>query len=139
MQYPRRKMLEHHQMWTDRNSASATWYRQATNMIPHCIDKSTTRSAAVIIHRLRLGYRCTWEIVERNERACRHCDEETNEPLLHYLLVCEHTAALRRAVGQVVYDPALPDAREKAASMAYGILQNIEAHIGTLMRYVPPR
>ena len=139
MQYPKRKMLAHHQLWTDRNSMSATWYRRATNMIPHCLDKSTTRMAAVIIHRLRLGYRCTWEIVERVQRACAHCNEETEEPLLHYLLVCEHTAGLRRAAGQVVYDPALPDARDKAASMAQKILENIEVHINTLIEYMPPR
>ena len=51
-QYPYKSLIEHHQMWTDYNSYSATWYRHATKMIPHAIDKATCREVAVIIHRL---------------------------------------------------------------------------------------
>ena len=34
-EYERKSMMENHQMWTDQNKRSATWYRQATKMNSH--------------------------------------------------------------------------------------------------------
>ena len=68
-EYEKKSLIENHQMWTDNNARFATWYRQATHMNPHPIAQSTTRNLQTIIHRLRLGYRCTWEIVNQEERV----------------------------------------------------------------------
>ena len=40
----KKSQIENHQMWTDKNARSATWYRQATHVNPHPIVKSTTRN-----------------------------------------------------------------------------------------------
>jgi len=47
-----------------------------------------TRSNATILHRLRLGYRCHWEIAERFPKECQRCHAIVEEPLLHYVLCC---------------------------------------------------
>lgn len=39
-----------------------------------------------VIHRLRLGYRCNWEINVCVPKACDHC--YLVEELLHYILEC---------------------------------------------------
>ena len=64
----KKSQIENHQMWRDNNARSVTWYRQATYMNSHPIVKSTTRNLQTIIHFLRLGYKCRWEIVYPEER-----------------------------------------------------------------------
>ena len=73
-------------------SHSANWYLRATDLKPHNITKNTPRELAVVIHRLRLGYRANWQIIEGAQRPCKHCEEETDFPLLHYPLACPSTA-----------------------------------------------
>ena len=51
-EYEKKSQTENHQMWTDNNARSATWYQQATHMNPHPIVKSTTRNLQTIIHHL---------------------------------------------------------------------------------------
>lgn len=55
--------------------------------IHHHLSPEPLLEQAIIIHRLRLGYRCSWEIAERIPRECKYC-EITSEPLLQYLLTC---------------------------------------------------
>ena len=126
-------------MWTDNKARSATWYRQATHMKPHPIVKLTTRNLQTIIHRLRLGYRCTWEIVNPEERECNYCEKVTEDPLLHYLLECEATDDLRRNVGKPQHDANMPDATEKATEMVYSIIGKIKETKTMLLEYPPPR
>ena len=125
-EYEKKSQIENHQMWTDNNARSVTWYQQATHMNPHPIVNSTTRNLLTIIHRLRLGYRCTWEIVNQEEMECNYCEQVTEEPLLHYLLKCEATDDLRRTVRKWPHDANMPDATEKATEMVFSNIEKIE-------------
>lgn len=63
-----------HQVWVHAGSTSAKWYRIVTNDCQITISKSVSRRKAVIIHRLRLGCRCNWEIRYRVPKAiCVFC------------------------------------------------------------------
>ena len=79
----RKSLKDNVNYWVDQNSRSAQWYHKVSDMLPAAIDKHTPRKIAVIIHRLRLGYRSTWEINTEINRPCTHCDSDTNKPLLH--------------------------------------------------------
>ncbi len=43
------------------------------------------------IYRLRLGYRCNWEIARTSKKECTSCSRSTYHPLLHYIPECEIT------------------------------------------------
>ena len=101
-------------MWTDNNARSATWYQQATHTNPHPIIKSMARNLQTIIHHLRLGYKCTWEIVNPEERECKYCEQVTEEPLLYYLLKYEKRDDLRQTIRKPPHDANMPDATENA-------------------------
>ena len=77
--------MEDIQNWVNQNSPSARWYHMTSDLQPPPIDKYTPRSLAVIIHRLRLGYKASWEIVDGIYRPCQHCHDVLQHPLLHYL------------------------------------------------------
>ena len=126
--------IRHHAM---QGSQSATWYLSATNLIPHNITRNTPRKEAVIMHRLRLGYKANWEIVERAIRPCNHCEEETEFPLLHYLLDCPHTANLRG--NRILPGADHPQSNAEAAKLCKEIIEGIEHHRGTLLEFNPPR
>ncbi|XP_076036566.1 uncharacterized protein LOC143022304 [Oratosquilla oratoria] len=98
-----RTKVANHRKSINTASASAKWYERATKLCPHPATKIADRGLAVIIHRLRLGYKCCWEIIERQERECDHCGMNTSEPLLHYLLECAHTIALEPTGADIVY------------------------------------
>ncbi|XP_076053528.1 uncharacterized protein LOC143032544 [Oratosquilla oratoria] len=53
-----------------------------------------SRPQEVILHRLRLGYRCFWEIAGRQE-DCQHCGAVGANTLVHYLTTCPASAFLR--------------------------------------------
>ena len=79
------------------NSRTLTWYAKATGYEPlgHA---PLTRQQRVDIQRLRLGYLTPREATERGEyegEVCPHCEEDSAEPLLHFLLDCEATEPLR--------------------------------------------
>ena len=95
-------------------SPSANWYIQATELIPHPVTKNTPRKMAVIIHRLRLGYKATWQMLEGINRPCNYCDEEPESPLLHYLLDCLHTVTLR---GNRIPNSQNPNSSSAAANL----------------------
>ena len=126
--------IKHH---ANQGSPSANWYIQATELIPHAITKNTPRELAVVIHRLRLGYKATWQIIEGINKPCNYCDENTDLPLLHYLLECPHTATLR---GNRIY-PNIhdPNSTISAAKLCKDITENINAHSNLLLDYPPPR
>ena len=136
--YSRQQLTAHFRHWVNQLSPSATWYEKATNLIPHPIQPHINRQLAVIIHRLRLGYRCCWEIVENSTRPCQHCSTDTNEPLLHYLLECPTTQPLR-STETITFPTNHPNARAHAASLVCKIVDSFETHTHTLMTHPPPR
>ncbi|XP_068234259.1 uncharacterized protein [Palaemon carinicauda] len=81
--------------WIGNGSPSTTWYKWATELEPPPIDRYTPREQAVCIHRLRLGYKANWEIVDNIQRPCEHCDVTPQHALLHNLLECRETTQLR--------------------------------------------
>ena len=81
-----------------RSSPSARWYSEATGYEPLALSELKNRGTEVILHRMRLGYHCTWQIIEnldREARCCMHCGEP-NATLIHYLENCVHTQFLRQ-------------------------------------------
>lgn len=122
----------------DNNSRSATWYKKVTELIPPAIDKHTPRELAVIIHRLRLGYRANWEIITNINRPCNHCEEETDSPLMHYLLQCTHTSTFRNNI-IIPNDIYSAEATEIATKIAKDITQNNHTYANILVQYPPPR
>ena len=81
-----------------RHSPSASWYSDATGYEPLALSEINNRGTEVILHRMRLGYHCAWQIIqtiEHEERCCMHCGEP-NATLIHYLENCVHTQFLRQ-------------------------------------------
>ena len=124
--------------WVDYNSQSAKWYYKATDLIPPPIDKHTHREIAVMVHRLRLGYRASWEIINNIERPCTHCDENTSKPLIHYLNNCVHTSNMRNNIA-TPDDENTEEAFNTACNIAKNITQNYHMYTGTLTSHPPPR
>ena len=134
----RKDLTDNVRFWVQQQSNTATWYYKVTELIPPPIDKHTSRELAVIIHRLRLGYRANWEIVANTIRPCSLCDTENDTPLLHYLLKCQHTQPLRlnTNIPQDIYSE---EALETAYTIAKNITQNPEAFQNSLLQHPPPR
>ena len=118
-------------------SPSATWYLHATELAPHPVTKDMSRKLAVIIHRLRLGYKATWRMIEGVIKPCDYCDDSPDSPLLHYLLECPHTGTLRG--NRVLPDIQDPDSSLAAAKLCKEIVENIENHSRFLLDSPPPR
>ncbi|XP_050705387.1 uncharacterized protein LOC126990784 [Eriocheir sinensis] len=78
------------------NSPSSSWYAAATDMGRWRLEASHPRPVSVLLHRLRLGYKCLSELDpdDIRWRECEHCEEEQDYPLLHYLLECPATRDL---------------------------------------------
>ena len=116
-------------------SHTSIWYTKVTNMLRHHITKHTPRELGVIIHRIRLGYKCTWEKIEGREepvlRECKYCEEESEDQLQHYLIHCPITQELRETLG-------LGEERDKH-KVATQIWKNQEAISAFLRSYPPPR
>ncbi|XP_068250342.1 uncharacterized protein [Palaemon carinicauda] len=113
------------------SSKSAKWYINTTNLAPHDLPKNMFRKLAVIYHRLRLGYPCSWEIIHPEDRQCRYCEAVPALPLEHYLCHCPETTNLKQNLGQGV-----PHTAEQVTAH---ILKNIETLAGFLRSYPPPR
>ena len=131
-------LRENHQRWVNNHSPSANWYQYVTELQPSPISKYTPRKLAVIIARLRLGYKCCWEITAPQERECSHCDHNTNFPLLHYLLECPTTSPLRVGLGNPV-GIHHPQAIPKAKAVVQQALCNLDTYEGLLLSHPPPR
>ena len=123
--------------WVNLNSTSAIWYRNATQLLPPPITKHTPRDLAVTIHRLRLGYKACWEIIDNNI-PCSYCERETPTPLLHYLLECPETNSIRNNQ-DTPNDIQSPQSLLSAAKLVNKAVEGIEQHIGILCSKPPPR
>ncbi|XP_076049602.1 uncharacterized protein LOC143030334 [Oratosquilla oratoria] len=102
-----RTKVANHRRSISSASTNAKWNERATKLCPHPATKIADRGLAVIIHRLRLGYKYCWEIIKRQEKECDHCGMNTSEHLLHCQLECAHTIALRRGRQ---FNPMAPEA-----------------------------
>jgi len=54
-----------------RSSPSARWYSDATGYEPLALSEAINRGTEVILHRIRLGYHCAWQIIETIDYANR--------------------------------------------------------------------
>ena len=118
-------------------SPSANWYILATDLKPHNITKNTPRELAVVIHRLRLGYKANWQMIQGVNLPCKYCEVETNLPLLHYLLECPNTINLRR--NRTAIDLHDPGCNEVAAKLCREIVEEINDFSDLLLEIPPPR
>ncbi|KAK7075916.1 hypothetical protein SK128_003949, partial [Halocaridina rubra] len=84
---------------TDIGSPSTWWYKTTTDLRRITLPKSLRRSTEVNVYRLRLGYKCTWQIVENIIKECTFCQVASPHPLLHYILECDSFSEIRRKTG----------------------------------------
>lgn len=96
------------------------------------------RSDAVIIHRLHLGYRYTWEIEFRVPKDCQHCEALIDEPLLHYLLDCPVLNRIRPPQFQDLPDTPVEEKYQLAAQCTK-IMLECEDTFKTISLYPPLR
>lgn len=116
-------------------SPSLQWWTTATERRPTPVDKYTPRWVATIISRLRIGYKCSWEVVERSTRDCSICGADTSEALWHYLLDCPNTQVLRHG-----RPPIVGLTRAAAAAVtARHVVDHISTHMDFLKQVPPPR
>ncbi len=71
-------------------SKSITWHSTVTQCASK-VKQEMSRIQHVAIYRLRLGYRCNWEIARTSKKECPSCSRSTYHPLLHYILEGEMT------------------------------------------------
>jgi len=119
--------LIQHQVWVQAGSPSATWYKTVTEYETITIPRSMSRKDAVIIHRLRLGYPCSWEIDERVPKECNHCQTVVSHPLTHYLLDCQALYHIRPHNFRDVPDIETSQRSTVAATCARTILESEES------------
>ena len=131
----KKTLKENINFWINNNSRSAKWYYSTTELIPAPIDRNTPRELAVIVHRLRLGYKANWEIIENTNKPCKHCEADTVTPLLHYLLECQHTQQFRTNINTPIDNQDI----DTACNIAKTVTQNFEIYANTLLTYPPPR
>ena len=111
------------------------WYQLATQLSPTTVTTDTPRWLATTISRLRLGYPCSWEIIEGRSRECTYCGQDTPEGLLHYVLDCDETQRLRTGGPDVTG----LQRRDSAATIVRHIVENAEDYGAFLQEKPPPR
>ena len=126
-------------------SKMSKWYQLTTNYEPPPIDRKTPRMLQVNIHRLRCGYKCTWEIINPVvNRSCTYCQEPVGlekQSLLHYLLECEVTQTLRNKLNV----PYLSATHGNAFSTACYLVREaqrtevFQTLVKTISEFPPPR
>ena len=114
----------------NQGSPSASWYLLATDCKPHDVTKHTPRELAVIIHRLRIGYKANWQIIDMVDRPCNHCNTETDSPMLHYLLECPQAAKLRG--NRILPDIRHPNSTNEAAILCRKITEEMDLYLSLI-------
>ena len=99
---------------------SVKWHQQVTQNKYTKPPKIFDRQTEVAWYRLRMGYRCVWNLKETLLKECQHCSRPTCTPLLHYLLECCKT---QPALGPAL-DADMPGSHEEAATRARNLLKN---------------
>ncbi|MPC60427.1 hypothetical protein E2C01_054472 [Portunus trituberculatus] len=102
------------------------WYATATAYQPLDASLQFPRAYSVLLHCIRLGFCTKEELYDDFEgQECEHCGRQSRYPLLHYLLSCPATAALRPP-------PPLP-----IQPAAGGLLSRREARVAHLICHTP--
>ncbi len=87
------------------NDHIRTWESQPARLSELDQRALTLQSVRADIHRLRLGYPGLSELEEDPAiQYCSYCEAATAAPLLHYLLHCPTTAAIRRTNVYYIYE-----------------------------------
>ena len=121
-----------------RLSHSIQWRTSSTQNLPKQLSSRLPRHIEVRIYRLRLGYRCSWEISHRSNRQCDICANDTSHPLLHYILQCPSSTFF--GVPLINFDDETEDNLEsEAAHRINNALRNLTAVAQHVQRYPPPR
>ena len=119
-------------------SKSIQWKRSTSpnGFIPPL---NTLRHIETRLFRLILGYRCSWEIAQRSQRQCEHCDSLVTEPLIHFILHCPSTKlSLYLTPHPPIVIQQLNDS-QRAANQINLALQNIKELTTYVSRFSPPR
>ncbi|XP_045132191.1 uncharacterized protein LOC123516654 [Portunus trituberculatus] len=104
----------------------AAWYATATDYQPLDASLQRPRADGVLLQCVRLGFCTKEELYDGFEgQECEHCGRQSRRPLLHYLLSCPATAALRPP-------PPLP-----IQPVAGGLLSRREARAAHFIRHTP--
>ncbi len=102
------------------DQSSFHWYETTSGGQQLTLPKGISRSHQSQIHRLRLGYLTVRQLGDPGAlRECEHCETETDEPLIHYLIECTGTTELRDPTyryADLETEPA--KARKEAAALA---------------------
>ncbi|XP_045105326.1 uncharacterized protein LOC123500768 [Portunus trituberculatus] len=101
----------------EEGSRSCSWYRAVTGARSLEVAGDTPRTTRVHLHRLRLGYPCNWQQIDRVNRACSHFHFTPAEPLLHWIVECPLTQELRQALHLRDHDSESPEARPAAINL----------------------
>ncbi|XP_063887725.1 uncharacterized protein LOC135115154 [Scylla paramamosain] len=90
------KRARHTHRQLETRKRQAAWYASATGYQSLDASQQQPRADGVLLQRVRLGY-CTREQLYDDFRwqECDHCGRHSRHPLVHYLLSCPATAALR--------------------------------------------
>ena len=118
-----------------RQSSSLQWLHIVTDFKPLRIPRTWSRAVQTRISRLRLGYKCSWEISQPRATTCEHCQVITAQPLLHYILECPITALLfGNLISTQHYDSATLAAKRLKTAM-----ENPNNLAQLVLLFPPPR
>ncbi|XP_045105273.1 uncharacterized protein LOC123500687 [Portunus trituberculatus] len=122
----------------EEGSRSCSWYRAVTGTRSLEVAGDTPRTTRVHLHRLRLGYPCNWQLIDRVNRACKHCHFTPAEPLLHWIVECPLTQELRQALHLRDHDSESPEARPAAIHLLRRIWAEKPCILLSMVKDHPP-
>ncbi|KAK7086940.1 hypothetical protein SK128_000440 [Halocaridina rubra] len=122
--------LARHNQCTDAGSASTSWYKAVTSLLHINLSSILHKNTAVNTHRLRLGYKCTWEIIDNIIKECTFCHETTPRRLLPYFLECESFTEVRQMIGALTTPSHHPVAPQSMVDMLNELYTCFDAIIG---------
>ncbi|XP_063854131.1 uncharacterized protein LOC135096523 [Scylla paramamosain] len=120
------KRARHTHRQLETRKRQAAWYASATGYQSLDASQQQPRADGVLLQRVRLGY-CTREQLYDDFRGqeCDHCGRHSRHPLVHYLLSCPATAALR------------PTPPPPAHPVGGDLLSSREARAALIVRHTP--
>ncbi|XP_076067736.1 uncharacterized protein LOC143040527 [Oratosquilla oratoria] len=119
----------------------AAWYTATTNYHTLSAFHQQPRADGVLLQRVRLGYCTREELYDGFQgQQCDHCGRHSRHPLLHYLLSCPATEALRPAP-QTPAHPAEGSLLSSRATRAALLVRHtpMDVMLGVLRAAPPPR
>ncbi|XP_076043547.1 uncharacterized protein LOC143026662 [Oratosquilla oratoria] len=119
----------------------AAWYAATTDYQTLSAFHQQPRADGVLLQRVRLGYCTREELYDGFQgQQCDHCGRHSRHPLLHYLLSCPATEALRPAP-QTPAHPAEGSLLSSRATRAALLVRHtpMDVMLGVLRAAPPPR